>query len=102
MLRAPFGALNCIRFRKKLERGDVRRLQALVALHDVERDALTFGQRLVAVTCDGREVDEHVRLAVAPLDEAISLLVREPLDRAFRQNTYSLLGHKSPLLAERA
>ena len=61
-----------------------------------------LGQRLVALTADGGEVDEHVRLAVATLDEAVALFVREPLDRTFSQNTYSLLGHKSPLLAERA
>src|SRR5262249_31863606 len=78
--------------REGLERLDVRSLQALVALHDFEGDALTLGQRLVALTGDGGEVDEHVRLAVATLDEAVALLVRKPLDRAF--------SHSCQLLAE--
>src|SRR5581483_4384868 len=68
---------------KGLERRNVRRLQALVALHDFERHALTLGQRLVALTGNRGEVDEHVRLAVTALDEAVDLFVREPLDRAF-------------------
>src|SRR5439155_27023238 len=79
----PLRSLLENRFRKRLERRDVRSLQALVALHDFERDALTLGQRLVALTGDGGEVDEHVRFPVAALDEAVALFVREPLDRAF-------------------
>ena len=35
--------------------GDVRGLKALVALHDFELDALTLGQRLVAVHLDRAE-----------------------------------------------
>src|SRR5262249_13159720 len=81
--RAPFGAPRSTRFRKGLERLDVRRLQALVALHDFERDVLTLGQRLVALTGDCGEMDEDIRLAIAALDEAVALFVREPLDRAF-------------------
>jgi hypothetical protein len=40
-----------------LERHDVRRLQALLALHDLELDLLTLGQRLVAIGLDRTEVD---------------------------------------------
>src|SRR3954468_12331781 len=80
--RAPPGALQR-GSEFVLQRRHVRRLQVLVTLHDVEGDALTFGQRLVALPGDRREVDEHVRLAVALFDEAVTLLVREPLDRAF-------------------
>src|SRR5262249_58513203 len=43
---------------KGLDRLHVRRLQALIALHDVELDLLTLGQRLVAFPCNRREVDE--------------------------------------------
>src|SRR5205814_3300532 len=50
----------------------------------LERHALTFGQRLVAVHRDGGEVHEHV-VATLTLDEAIALLVRKPLDGAFSQ-----------------
>src|ERR671934_2216809 len=70
---------------KGLDRLDVRRLQALVALHDLELDLLTLGQRLVAFPCNRREVDEDVFAAFA-LDEAVALLVREPLDGALGQN----------------
>src|SRR5512133_1543939 len=70
---------------KGLDRLHVRRLQALIALHDVELDLLTLGQRLVAFPCNRREVDEDVFAAFA-LDEAVALLVREPLDGALGQN----------------
>src|SRR5665213_965582 len=72
---APSGAPHTIGSEKGLERRNVRRLQALVALHDFERHLLTFGQRLVAVTGDRGEVDEHVRLAVPALDEAVALFI---------------------------
>src|SRR4029079_729019 len=68
---------------KSLDRGDVRRLQALLALHDLEFDALTLGQRLVPVHRDRREMDENV-LTLLALDEPIALLVREPLHRELR------------------
>src|SRR3954451_11725069 len=79
---------------------DVRRLQALVALHHVEFDRLTFGQRLVAIPCNRREVDEDVFAAFA-LDEAVALLVREPLDGALGQvllpsyNKQRRTGHRA-------
>src|SRR5262249_12858289 len=81
-----------------LDRLDVGRLRALIALHNLERHTLAFGQRLVAVHRDRREVDEDVVAAFA-LDEAIALLVREPLDGALSQ-TFLLadkrrLGHRA-------
>src|SRR5438045_5225794 len=42
--RAPFGARSRFRFRKVLDRLDVHRLQALVALLDVELNTLPSGQ----------------------------------------------------------
>ena len=71
--------------REALERNDVRRLQALLALHDLELDLLTLGQRLVAVGLDRAEVDEDVLTLVA-LDESVALLVREPLHGALSQH----------------
>src|SRR5439155_21566798 len=78
------GALVLVPKGKVLDRADVRRLQALLALHDLELDALAFSQRLVPVNRDRGEVDEHV-LPLLALDEAIALLVREPLHGALRQ-----------------
>jgi hypothetical protein len=75
-----------------LERNDVRRLQALLALHDLELDLLTLGQRLVAVGLDRTEVDEDV-LALSALDESVALLVRKPLDGALCQTI--LLHYKT-------
>src|SRR5260221_14365672 len=67
-----------------LGRLNVRCLQALVALHDLELHALTLGQRLVAVHRDRGEVNEHVVTTLA-LDETKAFLVRKPLDGAFSQ-----------------
>src|SRR5207237_570238 len=73
------------RFRKEsLDRLHVRGLCALGALHDLELDLLTLGQRLVPVHRDRREVDEDV-LPTLALDEPVALLVREPLDGALSQ-----------------
>src|SRR5215217_5814396 len=82
MLRAPPGARVPSRVRKYLSGGDVRSLKALVALHDFELDALPLGQRAVAVHLNRAVVDEDV-VSPLSLDEAVALLVREPLDRAF-------------------
>src|SRR4029078_4721740 len=83
--RAPFrGPLNKGSEREALERNDVRRLQALLALHDLELDLLTLGQRLVALGLNRAEVNEDV-LALTPLDESVALLVREPLHCALSQ-----------------
>src|SRR5213076_2924482 len=92
---------------KGLDRLNVRRLQALVALHDLELDLLTLGQRLIAFPCNRREVDEDVFAAFA-LDEAVALLVREPLDGALGQSTTPFLhkqrrpGHRAADLREAA
>src|SRR5262249_21896806 len=70
--------------RKGLGGRDVRGLGTLWALDDLELHALTLRQRLVAVHRDRGEVDEDV-VATLPLDEPITLLVREPLDGALLQ-----------------
>src|SRR5206468_10577932 len=72
--------------RKALRGLHVRGLGALGALDDFERHALAFGQRLVALHRDRGKVDEHV-VATLTLDEAVALLVREPLHGALWQRT---------------
>src|SRR5207302_1048057 len=71
------------------DRLDVRGLRALGALHNLERHALAFGPRLVAFHANGREVDEDVIAALA-LDEAVALLVGEPLNGALWQLRFLL------------
>src|ERR1700748_3526946 len=61
-------------------------LQALVALRDLELHPLTLGKALVAIALDLREVHEDV-LTTVLLDEAVALLVTEPLDGTFCQPT---------------
>src|SRR5665647_3791764 len=75
------GPLHNVGSDSSLDRLDVRGLCALRTLHNLERHTLAFGQRLVAVHADRREVHEHIVAAFA-LDEAVALLVREPLNGA--------------------
>src|SRR4051794_3541878 len=70
---------------------DVRRLRALLALLDVERDALAFIERAIPAGLDGAVVDEDGRSAAVGGGEAEPLLRVEPLHCSF--------GHCS-LLAE--
>src|SRR6185436_17354256 len=83
--RAPFRRPVSSSIRKGLDGRHVRGLSALGALHDLELDALTLGQRLVALPRDRGEVDEDV-LPTGALDEAVTLLVRKPLHGALWQN----------------
>src|SRR5439155_13564101 len=62
-----------------LDRTDVRRLGALLALCDVELDGLTLGQRAVALAEDPGVVDEYV-VPVLTGDKAEAFLVAEPLN----------------------
>src|SRR5436190_11187573 len=75
--RAPRRALVAPSLRG--DGADVGGLLALGAVHDVELDLLALGEAAVAVTRDGREVDEDV-VAVGTGDEPVPLLVAEPLD----------------------
>src|SRR5690349_15706341 len=61
---------------------DVLGRRTLLALHDVELDPLSLGQRLEPLTLNRRVVDEAVLLAAFGRDEAEALGVIEPLDRA--------------------
>src|SRR2546430_8340529 len=61
------------------ELGDVLGRRALLALHDVELDALAFSQRLEPAAIDGGVVNEAILLSVLGGDEAKALGVVEPL-----------------------
>src|SRR6185369_8333514 len=76
--RCPVGVL---RASKSGDESDLLSLRALLALRDLELDALSVFQRLVAVHLDRGEVDENV-LSAVDRDEAIALLAVEPLDGA--------------------
>src|SRR5579859_2661857 len=94
MRRAPFGA-RVARSERNSGCLDVGRLQALVALDDLELDLLTLGQGLIAVHVDRGEVHEHVVTLLA-LDEPVALLVREPLHGALSQLASSLNVKRRP------
>jgi hypothetical protein len=61
---------------------DAGGLHALLALLGDEGDSLTLLEGLEAVLLNGAEVDEEVSGAVLGGDEAVALLVVEPLDGA--------------------
>src|SRR5205814_10546063 len=84
--RAPFGARDNSVPKGKLFGLHVRVLGAFRPLDHLERHALAFGQRLVALHRDRGKVDEYV-VATLTLDEAVALLVRKPLHGALRQNS---------------
>src|SRR5262249_26337778 len=60
---------------------DVRGLQTLRALHDLELHRLTLGEAAETIHHDGGVVDEHVRRPLAR-DEAKTLRVVKPLHSA--------------------
>src|SRR5690349_7411271 len=95
-MRAPFRGPHLFSFEsKKLDRLNVRGLSALGALHDLELNTLTFGQRLVTLLGNRREVNEDI-FAALTLDEPIALLVREPLHGALSQQTSSFKNTRRP------
>jgi hypothetical protein len=65
-------------FLRRLEAGDVRRLQALRPTGHFEFNRLAFVQRFIALRLDRGEMDEDV-LAGLALDESESLAGVEPL-----------------------
>src|SRR5437016_12284600 len=73
---APFGLAEPP---SSLKLDDVLRRWTLLALDDIELNALALGQRLESVRLDRGVVNEAVLLAVLGGDEAESLRVVEPL-----------------------
>src|SRR5579864_1577643 len=87
--RAPFGALSnwcqtpnrCQTPERGLrDHADVRRLRALSTFGRLELDLCAFGKALEAFAGDARVMHEQVLCAVLRGDEAVPLLVAEPLD----------------------
>src|SRR5262245_55362220 len=89
MGRAPRRGPSGTRTVRRLRQRNVLCLQALVALLDVELDALAFSEGAVAVHLDRAVMHENVVSPLA-LDEPVPLLVREPLDGALSQRTFLL------------
>src|SRR5581483_3311090 len=65
---------------RRLDDANVRGLGALRALRCLELDLRAFGQGLEALAGDARVVHEEILRAVLRRDEAVALLVAEPLD----------------------
>jgi hypothetical protein len=63
---------------------NVLRRRTLLALHDVELDLLSLGERLEAAALDRRMMHEAIFLAAVRRDETETLLIVEPLDRSNR------------------
>ena len=60
---------------------NVRGLQSLGSLRDVELDLLPFAQRAEAISLNSRVMDENIR-SILTRDESISLRIVEPLHLA--------------------
>src|SRR6185436_2117705 len=63
---------------------NVHRLRTLVAVLLLVLDLGVLGERLEPLTIDSRVVDEQVTVSVVRSDEAVALLVVEPLDGSGR------------------
>src|SRR5919199_1610304 len=77
---------------ERLQRGDVDGLRALVSRLGVVADAGALGERLEALGVDARVVHEEVLARVVRRDEAVALVVVEPLDGSGGHSGISLLG----------
>src|SRR4029078_12927334 len=75
--------------------GDVRCLRALLALLEVERDLVAFGDP--GSRGEAVDVDERVLATTLDLDEAVALVVVEPLHGSVC-HMGSLLGVLVPVL----
>jgi hypothetical protein len=81
-MTAVFSALNKTPKRlavSKLQRLDIRSLQAFLTLLDFEFNTLVFNQGLKAVSFDVTEVSEEVSATRILSNEAVAFAVVEPL-----------------------
>jgi hypothetical protein len=62
------------------DRADVRRLRALLPLARLELDLRALNEALEALAVDAAVVDEEVFAALVGRDEAVPIVVVEPLD----------------------
>lgn len=77
----------------KAERLDffyVRRLISLRSLDDIERNSLSFIQRLETITLNGAEMNKYV-LAIIAGDKPITLCCVKPFDSSLRCQKFFLL-----------
>src|ERR1700733_5967879 len=65
-----------------------RRGLALLATFEVETDLLTLIEASQTSALDRRDMDENIFRTIIRLNEAVSLLGIEPLDRAFRHRVF--------------
>src|SRR5208282_3076822 len=79
-----------------------RRGFALLALFELEADLLAFVERADAGFLHGGDVDEHVLAAAFGLNEAVSLLRVEPLDRTHRHGNLRIASIPSAVARHRA
>src|SRR5687768_11870327 len=88
---STFSSLSAITPSLALDHDDVRSLRTLLALLDVELDLRALVQRAEAAADDAVEVDEDILGAsVLRGDEAVPLLLVEPLDGSFCHKNTSL------------
>ena len=80
---------SSIRFRD-LERTYVLCLGTLLALSSLEFDSLSVFEIPKSIPDNAREMDEEVFAPFIRSNEAIALLLAEPLNRALSQSTFSL------------
>src|SRR5256885_10137290 len=89
MKKGPLRGPLSVRLLRGLRgRTHVRRLGALLPLGRLEVDLCTFGQGLEALAGDAAVVDEQILRSVIGGDEAVPLLVAEPLHGSGCQLTH--------------
>src|SRR5256885_16346304 len=89
MKKGPLRGPLSVRLLRGLRgRTHVRRLGALLPLGRLELDLRTFGQGLEALAGDAAVVDEQILRSVIGGDEAVPLLVAEPLHGSGCQLTH--------------
>src|SRR4029078_1043038 len=79
-----------------------RHLAVPIVLNDVETELLTFDERTHPCALDGRDVEEHVRLAIPQLDEAEALGRIEKLNSASIHDDFLSIVHRNLLAAQAA
>jgi hypothetical protein len=87
---APSGGPASSTIRSGSDADDVLGRRTLLALDDVELDALTLVQVLEALTLNRGVMDEAILATVLARDEAETLLSVEPLDRTLNAHVHLL------------
>lgn len=82
--------------RRGVRHGDVAGLQALLALFNLVLHFVAFVEVLKTLTCDSREVNEHICSAIILLNEPKTLFTVEPLDFTCRHVAFSYAQCEMP------